>query len=249
MTEIPLAGGNASASVVRIGDTVRKPWLDSTPSVASYVEGLHAAGIDVPRIVGRDALGRQVIEFVPGRLAMDSPPLETAELHRVGALVRSIHDASSALRPAPDARWETPIPAPGAELLCHNDLAPWNLLLGPRWVFIDWDGAAPSTRAWDLAYAAAAFTLNDPEQAPDAAAARLAAFVAGYDAHREMRAQLPQTMHRRTLAMYELLRTAHASGQQPWAGMFTSGHGEHWRRVTDYIGEHQDRWKAALLPA
>jgi thiamine kinase-like enzyme len=57
-------------------------------------------------------------------------------------LVRAVHDASAAYEPDSDSTWITPIPAPGAELICHNDLAPWNLLIGDRWVFIDWDAAA-----------------------------------------------------------------------------------------------------------
>lgn len=246
MDEIPLIGGNASASVVRVGKTVRKPWLPSTPSVATYVEALHAAGVYVPRVVGRDDQGRQIIEFIPGQLAMDAPQLSMAELMRVGRLVRSIHDASAAFRPDAEAYWDTHIPAPGTELICHNDLAPWNLILGQRWVFIDWDAAAPSTRAWDLAYAAQAFTLNDPNQAPDDAAARLAAFVSGYGATTELRAQLPETMVRRTQAMFGLLRESNAEGRQPWAEMFTSGHGEHWARVTEYVGNHRTLWHSVL---
>ena len=31
--EEPLAGGNAAEEVLRVGGTVRKPWLESTPSV------------------------------------------------------------------------------------------------------------------------------------------------------------------------------------------------------------------------
>jgi thiamine kinase-like enzyme len=31
------------------------------------------------------------------------------------------------------------------DLICHHDLAPWNLVRdGDRWVFIDWDGACPA---------------------------------------------------------------------------------------------------------
>lgn len=237
-----LAGGNASGLVVRVGDTVRKLWTSATPHVLSFVEAVRAAGVDVPSPMGRDELGRQVQEFVPGRLAMDSDPLSLPELRRVGSLVRAIHDASTDYVPPADAVWETAIPAPGADLVCHNDLAPWNLLVGDRWVFIDWDAAAPSTRLWDLAYAAQTFTLADPTREPAQAARTLAAFVDGYGADRRMRERLPATMIRRTKAMYDLLRISHLTQTEPWASMFIEGHGEYWKAATHYVDAHQDVW-------
>lgn len=143
-----LEGGNASEAVVRVGATVRKPWAPSTPHVAAFMTALADAGIDMPRHFGRDDKGRQVIEFVPGLLAMHSARMTPAELARVGGMVRAIHDASSTYEPSSSAVWDTAIAAPGADLVCHNDLAPWNLITGDRWVFIDWDAAAPSTRLW-----------------------------------------------------------------------------------------------------
>lgn len=62
--EEPLEGGNASGAVVRIGETVRKPWSASTASVVAYVEALRSAGVDAPTPMGRDEYGRQVQEFV-----------------------------------------------------------------------------------------------------------------------------------------------------------------------------------------
>jgi hypothetical protein len=241
-----LAGGNASGAVVRIGDTVRKLWAAATPSVISFVEAIRAVGVDAPAPMGRDELGRQIQEFVPGRLAMDSDPLSLAELRRVGALVRAIHDSSTNFVPQADAVWETAIPAPGDELVCHNDLAPWNLILGDRWVFIDWDAAAPSTRLWDLAYAAQAFTLADTGREPEEAARALAAFVDGYGADREMRERLPAAMSRRTEAMYDLLHSSNLAGKEPWGSMFAAGHGEHWKAATHYVNAHRERWSVAL---
>ncbi len=169
--EQKLTGGNVAAGVVRIGRTVRKPWTPATPSVHAYLTAVRREGVDVPRALGRDDRGRQIIEYVPGRLALDPDPLSLDGLARVGGLIRGIHDASATFQPGADARWDTAIATPGDELVCHNDLAPWNLIVGERWVFIDWDGAAPSTRLWDLAYAAQAFTLNDPAEVPRVAAA------------------------------------------------------------------------------
>lgn len=249
MEEILLTGGNATDGVVRVGSTVRKSWTAATPSVLAYMRAVHDTGIDVPAAYGQDAQGRQVTEFVPGHLAMDSPPLSLTELSRVGRLVRAIHDASADYEPAPSAIWTTPIPAPSAELICHNDLAPWNLLIGDRWVFIDWDAAAPSTRLWDLAYAAQTFTLNDASVDPHVAARALVAFIDGYGANDELRATLPVAMWQRTTAMYELLRNSHETGNEPWGSMFTAGHGAHWHSVTQFVKNNESLWLEAVQAA
>ncbi len=244
-----LAGGNASGTVVRVGETVRKSWSDATPSVGAFVAALRAEGVDAPEPRGRDERGRQVVEFVPGGLAIDGPRLTADEFRRVGSMIRRIHDASASYVPAADAVWRTAIPAPGAELICHNDLAPWNLVIGDRWVFIDWDAAAPSTRLWDLAYAAQAFALSDFELAPEAAARDLAALIGGYEADRATRVALPKAMEERTAAMLGLLEGARATGEEPWASMHAEGHGEHWAKAVQYVRAHREVWFAALAGA
>lgn len=241
-----LDGGNASGAVHRVGDTVRKPWSDSTPAVVGFMEALRGAGVDVPAPLGRDVQGRQVIEFIPGELAITAAPLSLPELGRVGAMVRSIHDASEAYTPRRSGVWHTAIPAPGDELVCHNDLGPWNLVLGERWVFIDWDASAPSTRLWDLAYAAQAFTLSDTSKPSREAGEQLAAFVDGYGADDDLRAELPAVMHRRASAMYELLKGSYDAGVEPWGTMFLEGHGDHWRTAAEYVERHEATWSRVL---
>ncbi|WP_314096291.1 phosphotransferase [Microbacterium foliorum] len=244
--ERALSGGNASGIVTRVGDTVRKQWSASTPSVHAFMSHVQDRGVEVPTPLGRDERGRQRIEFIPGPLAIDGGPLSADGLHRVGAMVRAIHDASETFTPPADARWDTAIPAPDAQIVCHNDLAPWNLVVGDRWVFIDWDAAAPSTRLWDLAYAAQTFTLSVLEAAARDAADGLRAFVDGYGASVEFRTRLPLMMHRRAAAMLDLLTTAHSHGREPWSSMFADGHGSYWAAVVDYVGANQQTWLDAL---
>lgn len=241
-----LTGGNASGAVVRVGGTVRKPWLPNTERVVRFMDAVRAAGVDIPRTHGRDEQGRLVLQFVPGTLALDIAPLADDIVARVGALVRRIHDASAPLGVPDD--WEPGLlPAPTSELVCHNDLATWNLIVDrDRLVFIDWDGAGPSSRVWDLAYSATSFAHLFPGADVAVSARRLAAFVDGYGADGDLRAQLPDVLAPRARAMFELLRDSHRIGREPWATMFVAGHGDHWLQTTRFIEAHHDAWASAI---
>lgn len=244
--EQELTGGNASESVVRVGQTVRKPWLENSSTVQSYLGALRSSGVDVPEPLGRDADGRHVVEYIEGILALDQLPLGQDDLLRVGRMIRHIHDASEeVVIPNPDD-WNMLLPAENPNLMCHNDLAPWNLIMGDRWVFIDWDGAGPSTRLWDLAYAAQSFGMLFAEQPVENAALRFRAVVDGYEADDALRKALPAAMAKRTAAMFNLLKSSNQTGFQPWADMYINGHGEHWRAAAHYVARHQVVWEQAL---
>lgn len=245
--EIPLTGGNSSNGVVQVGDTVRKPWTENSSGVLAYMRVIRERGVEVPEPLGRDEEGRMMIGFIPGRLALNTPPLSKSDLRRVGALVRGIHDASVGLDAETLGLGPALIPVDDADLVCHGDLTPWNLVIGKRWVFIDWDGSAASTRVWDLAYSAQAFTLNDPRADPHASGQRLRAFVDGYGADSDLRSALTEALSRRAWAMHDLLEGSHLSGRDPWGWMYVHGHGNHWRSVARWVDEHEQVWQTALI--
>jgi Ser/Thr protein kinase RdoA (MazF antagonist) len=241
-----LTGGNASGTVVRVGDTVRKRWQANTGFVHAYLSLLRSKGVDVPEPQGRDEQGRQVLEFVPGQNALALMPLELLTLREVGALLRRIHDASESFDISGLDSSAALLPVANADLMCHNDPAPWNFIVGERSLFIDWDGAGPSTRLWDLSYAAQSFGMLVDGQQVDLAASRLKVFVDGYAADDTLRAALPDTMVHRTQAMFEMLERSHREEIQPWGTMFAKGHGEHWQAATRYVQRHRNVWKEAL---
>nr|WP_234341456.1 aminoglycoside phosphotransferase family protein [Streptomyces sp. NRRL S-646] len=253
--EQPLSGGNVSDGVVRIGDTVRRPAGPWTPAVHALLTHLHEAGFHAaPRPLGIDDQGREVLTFVPGaviwpdRFALVEP---TVGLVRVARLVRDFHDAVKDFTPPPDARWQVLVPAEGADIIAHQDLAPWNLVVGgeEEWAFIDWDTAAPGSRLWDVAYAIRGFvplSAHPDWRSPDAAA-RLRLFADAYGLDETERRTLVPMLGRRTRAMHDFLRDQSDRGHQPWARLWAEGHGDAWRGDAEYMEERQERWKRALL--
>jgi Ser/Thr protein kinase RdoA (MazF antagonist) len=288
-TEVPLAGGNVSASVVRVGATVRKPACESTAAVEALLSHLAAVGFTgAPQTLGRDGRGRLMLEYVPGNMADAMPSMTLPELARVGRLIRELHDAAASFVPPTDAAWDVVIPPDREELICHHDLAPWNLVRqavgvgerdaegggnggrsgsgsgdegggtgavaeadasGERWVFIDWDGAGPGTREWDLAYAAHGFVPLAPNGDPLLDAPRLRALVDGYGLDERQRDLLPELIVGNTRGMYELLLHGRDTGAQPWARLWDEGHGEYWRSAAAYVEAHLPIWRSALVLA
>jgi len=235
-----LAGGNVAAAVVRVGDTVRKPVTNSTPAVEALLNHLHDFP-GAPRHLGRDDQNRQVLEYIPGTIH-DIPTTE--ELHRVGRLIRDLHDATADFTPPSEPAWDVVIRPDREDLICHHDLAPWNLVrAGDRWVFIDWDGAGPGSRLWDLAYAAHGFVPMGPNGDPEEDAPRLRALADGYGLDDRQRDELPELIVAHTRGMYDLLRT---STKEPWTRLYAEGHGDHWGPAADYIERHVDTWHHAL---
>jgi hypothetical protein len=146
--------------VVRIGDTVRRPIGPWSPCVHELLAHLEQVGFTgAPRWLGTDSDGREVLSLVPGicpwpdRAAL----LDTAVVAAAARLLRAYHDAVDGWSPIA-AHWQVaPIDVGGPEVICHNDVAPWNLIIsdaGEVVAFVDWDAAAPGPRAWDIAYLA-----------------------------------------------------------------------------------------------
>jgi Ser/Thr protein kinase RdoA (MazF antagonist) len=244
-----LEGGNVADVVVRVGSTVRKPAGPATAAVEALLDHLADVGCQgAPRSLGRDEFGRHILEYVPGEMAYSLPPLTASELHRLGEFIRELHDAVQSFQPPSVPQWNVVIAPDRQDLICHHDLAPWNLVRDrDRWVFIDWDGAGPGSRLWDLAYAASTFVPFCAGGDPALDGPRLRALADGYGLDEQQRTVFPALIGAHTRGMYDLLLSASLIGEQPWARLFAEGHGEHWGPAADYIEAHLKRWTSALL--
>ncbi|MEV6793065.1 aminoglycoside phosphotransferase family protein [Streptomyces sp. NPDC051320] len=257
--EQPLSGGNVSAEVVRVGDTVRRPAGPWTPAVHALLTHLHESGFRAaPRPLGIDDQGREVLTFVPGNVvwpARFASMRPARRLARVARLIRDFHDAVQDFTPPSDAQWQVLIPAEGATdeagIIAHQDLAPWNLVVSEQddWAFIDWDTAAPGSRLWDVAYAMHGFiplSAHPDWQCADAGA-RLRVFADAYGLDEAERRQLVPLLGRRTRSMHDFLRGQAARGNQPWTTLWAGGHGDAWRGDAAYIEQREEHWERVLL--
>lgn len=157
MSEERFTDGNI-ADVVKIGDTVRRSTDFWTPAIHALLEYLQQRGFHAaPRVLGIDEKGREILTYLPGVTAPADMAgfLDDGFLRSAAALLRRYHDAVTGFVPPPGARWNRMPGAPDGAIICHNDIAPWNLITvdGAATGLIDWDLAAPGPPEWDLAYA------------------------------------------------------------------------------------------------
>lgn len=241
-----LAGGNVTR-VVRIGDTVRRPAGPWSAGVDALLGHLEAVGFaHAPRALGYDRQGRQVLSYLPGEAAADPSDLDLAALRGIGQLIAELHGALATFRAPATARWSPAIAPPGDGPVCHNDVAPWNLVRGgPAVGLIDWDGAAPAPTQWDLAYALQSFVPLAPGVDDDVLAPRLVSLVEGYGLDARGRVALLDTLAPRTLAMVDLLRRGARDGIEPWQRLYRED-GPYWEACAALVRAKRNHLGAIL---
>lgn len=155
--EEPLAGGTMGP-VSRRGDEVLRtagPW---TPTIHRLLQLYADSGIEeTPRALGYTGDGRERLGYLPGTVPGYPMPgwvWTGSVLDDAARLLRRLHDASPPLAVVAQG-WRSPVREP-AEVVCHNDFAPYNLVFdgGRLTGVIDFDYCSPGPRLWDLAYLA-----------------------------------------------------------------------------------------------
>jgi hypothetical protein len=181
--------------VTFVDDLVLRPVRPWTTTIHALLEHLRREGLaSVPEPVGIEG-GVEAVRLIPGDSGAEAWQHQVDEegVRSAARLLRDIHDASRGFAAADHATWAIP-PRPGADVVCHGDPGPWNMVWdGPRAIgLIDWDLAHPAPAMGDVAYALEHFTpfrsdevACDPSDghrfpAPPDRRARLSAFASAY---------------------------------------------------------------------
>jgi Ser/Thr protein kinase RdoA (MazF antagonist) len=258
--EIPLLGGDVTDGVVRVGDTVRRPTRPSTRSVHALLRHLEAAGFDgVPRVVGVDERGREVLTYVDGESAARPLPayaLTDGSLAALATLLRGFHDAAAGFTPPPYAVWETGSNDDAApELIGHCDVNLDNVIFRDEVPvgLIDFDMARPTTRLFDVVttlrhWAPIADPLDlEPLQRRLEIGPRLRLFCDAYGLAARDRRRLLDLARLRFDRSHHVMRTRALTAGGGWARMWEGGAGTRIRRACAWLEKNQDELHAHLI--
>ena len=207
---------------VRIGDTVRRipgPW---TPAVHALLDYLAPRVPDIPRVLGFDDQGREVLSYLPGRVVdNEADRLSPGQIVSVVQWTRHFHEAVAGFtHPGP---WRFfPVTGP-TTLIGHNDIAPYNVCFAGEEVagVFDWDFAGPSTPLLELAFIAWNCVPLWSDIGPAAAAARLTTIADAYGAIPAR--QILQAVPYRIQAMLDGIPDAAAAGDRGMQNLMTAG--------------------------
>lgn len=259
--EEPLTEGFQTAAVTRIGDIVRRtagPW---SPAVHAWLAHLAEVGAGLaPRPVALDPhQGTEDLAYVQGVVLSGGARPEYLwhddTLADVAQLIRRFHDAAQSFVPPAGARWQEAMAFPGGgEVVCHNDLAPWNTVFARQRpvAFIDWDTAAPGPRWWDVVYALWHFVplygdpASDPfslaEFEPRARRSRLLCEAYGL----RDRERLVDRIVQRQRTVYRIFKDGAQAGDPAYVRLWEMGAGSGIRDQITYVEAHRPELEEAF---
>lgn len=228
-----LAGNVGGA--FKVGDTVRRPVGVWTPAVHALLNHLAARLPHIPRVLGLDDQGREVLDFLPGRVIdIDSESLSEAQIGSLVSWTRVFHAAVADFdHPGP---WRY-VPLQNPTLVGHNDIAPYNACFdGDDLVGVfDWDLAGPTTPLNELAFIAWNCVPLWRDIGAQSAARRLALIAdtyGGFDAE-----QVFMAVPGRIQLMLDGIPAAAAAGDAGMANLVAQGEPERSRAtLTGLVG-------------
>lgn len=217
----------------RIGTAVHRvvgPW---TPAVHELLAFLAPRVEHVPRVLGFDDGGREVLTYLPGRVVdVDTEMLTNGQVDSVVAWTRTfLETVVDFSHPGP---WRYAQP-PNPTIIGHNDIGPYNVCFdGDRLVGVfDWDMAGPSTPVLELAFIAWNCVPLWRDIGTDAAAERLGLIAAAYGgvSARDILSAVPVRIQR----MLDWIPAAAAAGDPGLVNLMAQGEPDRSQQSLDQL--------------
>jgi 8-oxo-dGTP diphosphatase len=240
-----LAGGNVGGAW-RVGDTVHRttgPW---TPAVHALLDYLAPRLPHIPKVLGFDDRGREVLSYLPGEVVdVDEDMLTEPRIRSLMSWIRSFHEAVDGFsHPGPWRFFEVAEPT----VIAHNDIAPYNICFdGVELVGVfDWDLAGPSTPVLELAFTAWNTIPLWRDIGAGLAATRLEVMASSYGSvpPRDILQAVPPRIQK----MLDGIPVAAAAGDQGMVNLMSVGEPERSQRALDDLVRRIPAIDARLSP-
>ncbi|MBB6482902.1 aminoglycoside phosphotransferase family protein [Rhizobium lusitanum] len=232
---------------LRDGDTVLRQACPWTPNIHALLAALPEHGFTAaPAPISFDAVWERV-SYLPGATGdLDSSREMRTEkaLRSAASLLRHYHDCSALLLPCLERElvWQLSSREP-AEIICHGDFAPYNVLLNDGEVtgIIDFEAAHPGPRSWDIAYAIYRWAplSSDVEVEGlgrlDDQIRRARMFVDAYGMSIDARHLIPETIVARLEALLAFMEHEASRGVERYRRNLQDGHDRIYRHDIAYV--------------
>lgn len=263
-----LVGGDVTDELVRIGDTVRRPWDRHAPLVRAVLRYLEEAGFEgAPRFLGVDAADREVLSYLPGEVASRPRPdwfRDRDRLASVAILLRRYHAAVAGFNVSPALAdlWVVEGLPPGIpdvaeplEVLGHQDITPENVVFrdGEAVALIDFDLARPTSVLLEVVNTLVHWGQlahpqdREPAMSDEEVFARCRVFVDAYGLDRDGRERLAALAAERSRRSWHLMEHRARVSGGGWQRMWDQGVGDVINRRVAWLTEEGPRLTAALL--
>ncbi len=255
-----LKGGREG--IVRVENRVLRPAARWTNQVQCLLQHVRQNGcLAVPEPLGLDADGRETVSHLLGEVSnypLSKNAASREALLTAGVLLRQYHDATVGfLSTSPDPDTWMLRPRLPAEVVCHGDYAPYNVvLIGSRAVgIIDFDTAHPAPRAWDIAYALYRWApFTNPNNADgfgdiEAQIVRAKRFCDAYVLPNKDRLGMAALIVERLQALVDFMLAEAKLDTESFAANVEDGHHLLYLADIDYINANSDKIDKGLLGA
>lgn len=258
----PLSGGNVN-QVFRDGGTVVRsagPW---TPTVHTVLRHVRAKGFTLAPEPFGVADSNERLQYIEGDTATDEPwpawVWADELLVEVVRAARSLHEAAADVTFDSAPQWRMPQLTPPGDhgTICHNDLAPYNVVTrhGHLVGIIDWDLIAPGAPLWEVAFMAWQWIpLHHPGLAtrlgwhePDRLGSRLRLLCNAYGLEPDERAQLIDTIIKRIESSRTGIADLAAKGDPAFIRLIEEGHTTHMAKTRDFIIAKRSELERAVI--
>lgn len=252
----PLQGGGSN-TVQRAGNIVRRKAGYWSQRVHEFLTFIAQQGFgNAPNVVGFDGEGNELLTYISGEVG--NYPL-SEQVRSQGALIssakllRQLHDVSVEFIAGRTNGWMVPARKP-LEVICHSDFAPYNCVFvdGRAAGVIDFDGAHPGPRRWDLAYALYRFA---PMSAPtnidgfgilEEQLQRARLFCDAYGLQTEDRIAFPASVIERLTTLIDFMHSQASEGNLNAQRNIEAGHCNVYQEDIRYIRVNADKFERIL---